>query len=224
MGIIKFRASSFHKLMTEPRSKSESLSETTKSYLSELFIENEYDRQKEYYLKYADKGNVCEPEGIRLLGKIDGVDYQKNLDHFSNDFIHGTPDIIAPKLIDIKVSWDIFTFHSAELKKEYYWQLQCYMWLTRFKESQLVYVLVDTPDYIIVSEQRRQLNQLLYKDGVKDFDQTEFNNNITKNLTYDDIEESKKIKRFIVPFEPELIPKMTEKVKLAREYYETISL
>jgi hypothetical protein len=221
---IKFRPSSIWKLMVEPRSKSESLSETTKTYLEELYIENEYDRQKDFYIKYADKGNVCEPDSIKLLSEIDGVEYVKNMKHFSNDYLFGTPDIVSPILIDIKTSWDIWTFKNAELKKEYYWQLQCYMWLTDFKTSQLIYTLVNTPEYIIQAEQKRAWNNLIYKEAIRGIDEVEFNDEIAKNLTYDDIPKELRVKRFECEFDPQNISKILNKIVLAKEYYKTIKL
>ena len=224
MNTLKFRASSVWKLMTEPKLKSEKISETTKTYLRELYLENNYDRRKDFTLKYTEKRNICEPESISMLSRIDKLEYFKNTEHYSNEYIHGTPDITVFKLIDVKTSWDIFTFMEAELKKEYYWQLQSYMWLTGYKESELVYTLVDTPDYLIANEQKRQWNQLMYKEGIRGINEVEFNDEITKNLIYTDIEESKRIKRFLVPYEQINEQKIINKIELAKEYYKTISL
>ena len=52
---IKFRASQLGKLMTDARTKT-GLSETTKSALLEIAIQNKYNRYKEISNKYIEKG------------------------------------------------------------------------------------------------------------------------------------------------------------------------
>src|SRR5690606_29721418 len=76
-----------------------------------------------------------------------------------NDFIKGTPDVIlTDKVVDIKTSWDIWTFLKVDetsANKAYLYQLLGYMWLTDTKKADLVYCLVDTPDDIMHEELRR---------------------------------------------------------------------
>ena len=159
---IKFRCSQLGKLMTEPRSKSELLSETTKTYLTEVYIGLKYGRTKEITSKYFDKGNGCEEDSITLFSRVTGKMYFKNEENVRNEYITGTPDLFEGEMItaatlvpDIKTSWDIFSFFKAKqdsLNKDYYWQLQGYMWLTGAQKAQLVYCLVDTPETLIGKE------------------------------------------------------------------------
>ena len=53
---LLFRCSSLGKLMTDPRTKSETLSETAKSYIQDLFKERELGIYKEFSSRYTDKG------------------------------------------------------------------------------------------------------------------------------------------------------------------------
>ena len=64
---ILFRCHRLGDLMTEPRSKSETLSETTKSYLKLLYRELTWDRKKQIESKYLRKGIETEENCLTLL-------------------------------------------------------------------------------------------------------------------------------------------------------------
>jgi hypothetical protein len=150
---FKGRASANGLLMTNPRSKSETLSETTKSYLQEWLKEQIYGVRNEISSKYMTKGIEMEDESINVYSIYDNLDFAiKNSKKFGNDFITGEPDLILDdKIVDIKTSWDCFTFPLFDTEvpnKNYYWQLQSYMALTGKENSELVYVLVNTPEHL----------------------------------------------------------------------------
>ena len=63
---LKIRASSMKLLMTKSRSKSDPLSETTKSYLMKLAKEDIYDYREEITSKQMTKGTDCEQQSIDL--------------------------------------------------------------------------------------------------------------------------------------------------------------
>ena len=68
-------------------------------------------------------------------------------------FFTGEPDIINGfKVIDIKNSWDIFTFFDAvaAYSEGYEWQLRTYMKLFGCTSAELVYTLNDAPDVLIL--------------------------------------------------------------------------
>jgi hypothetical protein len=211
--------------MTEPRSKSEVLSETCKTYLQEVFIREKYGRKKDVSSKYMEKGTLVEEDSITLLSIFYNTFYKKNERNFQNEFISGTPDIILEeKIIDIKSSWDIFTFFNSKkdvLNKSYYWQLQGYMALTGCKEAELVYCLVDTPKHILESEKR----SLAYKLGVGSEDNQKSKylfENIEKNGTFSDIPIEEKI--FIQKIEKNDsdIEKMYKKIEICRDYLKNV--
>ena len=67
---MKIRASSIGKIMTNPKTKGESLSQTTKTYLQELAVEEVYNIRKEFSSRYTDKGNEVEELSIALCNDV----------------------------------------------------------------------------------------------------------------------------------------------------------
>lgn len=157
--MIKFHPSSLGSIMTSPKLKSETLSETCKKHLLEVFIAHRYRRYKQFDNKYTQKGNEVEPESIRLFNQVNATRYKKNEVTIENDYLIGTPDVISEnEIVDVKSSFDIFTFTNAKygtLNKDYYYQLMGYMWLTGVKVAKLSYVLCNTPSSIILDEKKR---------------------------------------------------------------------
>lgn len=214
----KFRPSSVRALLVEPRSKSEQLSETAKSYLLECYIQEVFGRQKDTSSKYTEKGNANEVVAKELVQEFLGVHYiPASKEKFSNDFITGTPDIVLEdKVIDIKSSWDIFTFANASGDNDqYYVQLQCYMWLTGKKKALLAYVLTDTPEQLIQNETYRQS---YYKGGDTSEEYNEWLEKYLKLATYGDLQNSEKIKVFEYEYNPVMIDNLERKILSAREY------
>ena len=153
---FKCRASALGKLMTNPRSKSETLSQTTKSYLEEWVKEQIYGIKKQINSKYLQKGLALEDKAIEFYSVAMDKDFMiKNLDHFEDDFFTGTPDCMHEGIVyDFKTSWDCFTFPLFDQEPDmgYYYQLQVYMHLTGLRKAKLVYTLQDTPDYLTHEE------------------------------------------------------------------------
>ena len=150
-----FRSSSNGKLMTDPRSKSETLSETTKTYLTEIFIKKFFGRENDIDNKYLQKGIECEPDSLSLLSEIRGKFIKKNVRFFENGMICGTPDIInEDEIEDVKTCWSLFTFIDADVTKDYDWQLESYCILTGKEDKRLTYTLVNTPAHLIDKEKK----------------------------------------------------------------------
>jgi hypothetical protein len=166
-----FRCSSLGHIMTESRTKND-LSETTKTHLIDVYVANRYGRQEDIQSKFIEKGLAVEEDSITLYSRIKKDFYKKNEDHLKNSWIKGTPDLYvgeninqATEIIDIKSSWDIYSFMrvlTKDVNKMYYWQLQGYMDLTGATSATLAYCLVDTPAQLIEDEKRR----LMWKMGV----------------------------------------------------------
>jgi hypothetical protein len=151
---FKSRASQSGKLATNPRSKTELLSETTKTYLKEWATEQVFGVRKNISSKAIEKGIVLEDEAIDLTVQVLDIPFiLKNEATFEDDYFTGTPDIILDnEIIDIKVSWDAFTFPYFENEvptKDYFYQLQVYMHLTGKRSARLVYVLLNTPENLM---------------------------------------------------------------------------
>ena len=108
---MKIRASQIGRIMSSPRSKAEKLSQTTKSYILELAIAEKYGIVKEFWSRYTDKGNEVEEEAIALVNDVLNVGFIfKNEENLNNGLLTGTPDVNTDVLIDVKSSWDSFTF------------------------------------------------------------------------------------------------------------------
>jgi len=216
------RCSSLGKLMTEPRSKSEVLSQTAKSYIEDLFNELEFGYRKEFSSRYTDKGLEMEDEAIQFASEQFDWDFVvKNTERFTNDYITGEPDINTDNLLaDIKCSWSLDTYpmFEAEMKnKDYYWQLQGYMWLTGKTEAELVYCLMNTPLQIVEDEVRRAH----WKAGLIDED-IDLRHEVQTKHNYDNIPSKLRVKRYIVERDEKAIEKIIEKVEIAREYYKML--
>jgi hypothetical protein len=208
--------------MTEPRSKSEVLSQTAKSYIEDLFNELEFGYRKEFSSRYTDKGLEMEDEAIQFASEqFDWEFVVKNTERFTNDYITGEPDINTDNLLaDIKCSWSLDTYpmFEAEMKnKDYYWQLQGYMWLTGKTQAELVYCLMNTPLQIVEDEVRRAH----WKAGLIDED-IDLRHEVQTKHNYDNIPSKLRVKRYIVERDEKAIEKIIEKVEIAREYYKML--
>ena len=163
---ILFRCSSLGYIMTNPRSKSETLSETCKTHLVDVYTREKYNRFTEIHGKQLEKGNSVEEDSITTISRIIGKFLKKNDEMLSNEFIRGTPDIYIGESIkkalvvrDAKSSWDVFTFNRSihkDLETNYYWQLQGYSDLTGAQELHIDYCLNNTPHHILLGELRKE--------------------------------------------------------------------
>lgn len=147
---FKIRCSKIGAIMTEPRSKGAGLSETCKTYLKEWVTEQMYGNRKEFSNKYTRKGNSVEERGIEFASSVLGWGMVfKNTERKSNEWCEGEADVVTRNFIaDHKASWDEFTFplFAQECpEKDYFAQLEGYMWLYDRPKAQLVYTLQDAP-------------------------------------------------------------------------------
>jgi len=222
---ILFRCSQLGKLMTEPRSKSETLSETTKTYLTEVYIQLKYGRTKEITSKYFEKGIICEEDSITLLSRVTKTMFLKNEVNLKNDYITGTPDIFKGESIqkaefvpDIKTSWDIFTFFEHKqkgLSKDNYWQDLGYLWLTGAQKGGIAHCLVDTPEMLIDKEK----SSFLYKNpGLSQEQIDEAFSEIQHNSTYGDIPISERVCFFGIERLDSDIERLKTRIEECRNY------
>jgi len=208
--------------MATPRSKGELLSQTAKSYIHELVLQEKYGVSKEFSSRYTDKGNAVEEESINLVNEVLDVKFiYKNDEYFENDWIKGTPDVNTEDvLLDVKSSWDAttFPFFDTEIpNKDYFYQLQGYMWLTGKTQSMLCYCLVDTPLDMVEDEIRRAHWKLHKID--EDLDLRE---EVESKHQFSHIPKNRRVKVFYVQKDEQVIEQIKEKIELAREYYNAL--
>ena len=215
---MKVRCSQLGKVMTRPRLKIEVLSQTTKTYIQELVLQEKYGIYKEFWSRYTDKGNQVEDEAINLAMDTLEVGFiYKNEESFSNDWIKGTPDVNTEILLDVKSSWDATTFPFFEDEipnKEYYFQLQGYLWLTGKTQALLCYCLINTPFEIVEDEVRREhwkQQSIDESQEIRDFVEAKHN--------FDHIPKEKRIKTFVIERDETVIEEIKTRIELCREYY-----
>ena len=216
---MKIRASQIGKIMTASRSKSEVLSQTAKTYIQELALENLYGIRKEINSRYMDKGNIVEDQSIQLAAQVLDLEFVfKNDEYFSNDWVHGTPDVVGSNFIlDVKSSWtgSTFPFFDTECpNKDYYYQLMAYLWLTGKETAILAYCLIDTPEDIVLDEIRRTS---WAKKELEISEATEAE--VRKQHEFGHIPTERRVKAFLIEKDEQVIEQMKEKVEQAREYY-----
>jgi hypothetical protein len=223
----KFHPSQLGLIMTESRTN-DAFGETAKAHLLECWIGKKYDRHKDVTNQYLEKGTLAEEDSIDLYSVVKKQYFEKNKERISNDYFIGTPDLYignsifyADVIIDLKTSWDIFTFYSVMLKgldKRYFWQLQAYMDMTGANTSKLVYCLVNTPVKLIEDEKKK----LMWRMGVIDPDADEAYvkacSRIDKNSIYDDIPMEERYIEFEVERDQSAIAKAHQRVLDCREF------
>lgn len=236
---IKFRASEAGKLMTEPKLKSDkeagNLSQTTKTFIKELFLKNEYGFEEPVMTDEMMKGLLCEQDSLALVQAVLKGEFRlKNDKNFTNEYFTGTPDIILQKedfIEDVKTSWNIKTFFNAgdpesdeerKISKMYYYQALVYMALCQKKNYRLVYCLVNTPDELV----QEQIKRFYFKFGCDEQNPNyqKASEQIMRNHNFDDIPLEKRIKIFTFPFDNNEYLRMIEQAIKARQYYSTLHL
>lgn len=192
--------------MTNDRS-GKSVGETCKAALMDIWIQATYGRTRDFENKYTTKGTAVEEAAITLYSNQKGKFYKKNIETFEDDYFIGTPDIVtSTELKDIKSSWSLFTFYDnihKKINKGYELQLQGYFKLVKkkfpnVKTAGLVYVLVNTPAFILEKEKynfKFKFEEIdpdtnpAYVAGIEQID---------KNGTFDDIPEADRWMEFMV--------------------------
>lgn len=216
----KFRCSSLGALMTEPRSKSELLSETTKEELVKVYVKEVYGRDKEISSKYIEKGQAVEEDAITLLSRVKKKFFVKNTERLTNEFITGEPDVAKSSLIDTKSCWDLHSFYKHKTKplpKDYYWQMQGYMELFGFDLGTVAFCLIDTPAGLVEEEKRR----LFYKMNVATMENPDYLEacaQLEREMTFGDIPLEERLHEVIVKRSPADLEKCYERIKLCREW------
>jgi len=172
-----FRCSSLPKLMTNPRKKSESLSETAKSlsdtaksYIKKLAKENFYGYTSKVETKQMRKGTEYEMESIALVNSVwFGSNFVKNQLRENQGYLSGHPDIITDdSIIDIKTSWSLETFPALpEDADSYEWQVRGYMHLFNKPRASVIFCMIDTDDELLSDWDNRDIHKVSHIDPTK---------------------------------------------------------
>jgi hypothetical protein len=221
-GLTVAQQATFDKL--QHKKENPDLADTVKAYLEERFIALRYGRSKDMVNRYVTKGLNVEEDSLTLYSRFKNKFFIKNVESFSNEFLTGTPDIIEDdEIIDIKSSWDLWTFTKSKrnINRLYYWQLQAYMALTGKKFARLVYCLIDTPDILFQDELRR----LQFKMGVIDDSSPDFQDAaaaLYKEHHFDDIPIAERVFEWRIERDDKAIENLYNRVKQCREYFKSL--
>jgi hypothetical protein len=228
---VKFRASSWGNLMTEPVTKADKeagkLSLTCQKELLKIYAFEKYGRKTEILTKHMAKGVEAEESSITLFSRVEKTLYHKNEDQLENAFFCGHPDIFTGESIsnaeivwDIKTRWNMDSFLPKlmeEVDKAEELQLQVYFDLTGATSGGIANTLVSCPENLLMDEKRR----LLYQMDVVSEESPAFLKaaaQLERNLTFDDIPIHERIIKQSVTRNEELIQKMKDKVPRLRNW------
>ena len=195
------------------------LSATCKTFLKTWLDEKIYQRRIEFTSKQTDKGIVVEEDAIiYAAAHIDEMGFvSKNLHRFSNDFMHGEPDVINDNYVfDIKSSWTHGTFplYDSEIPETAYaWQVLGYMELTKKQKGSVIFCLMSMPEDMIRKEARWKL-----PEGYTEAEYEEF----AAQFRYDELPPYLRIKQYDVEYNEEKIESIKTRVNECRKYIETV--
>ena len=157
--------------MTASRTKSEVLSETTKSYIRAVAKQDFYGYNVELNNKYINKGKMQENDSIALLNTVNFTSMVKNTERVNNEWLTGEADIVLDdQIIDIKTSWSLETFPATPeegINKDYEWQLRAYLFLYDKQYASLVYCMVTTHPSLLNEWENLSLHQVDHIDASK---------------------------------------------------------
>jgi hypothetical protein len=223
------RASQIGGLMTQGRGKEE-WGATALNVIKDAVLFNEYGIDKFVTSKHIEKGIINEEQSLEMMKRVTGwdVDLSQPKKRYVNSWVIGEPDLVSNQyLVDVKNSWDGTTFPWFETdvpNKDYFYQLQTYMWLTGFKESYLIYTLTSAPEHLLFKEAEKLSYNLhsLPKYHEKSFDEMlEIGTKLaTQQLMFDHIDEHKRVKIFRIERNEAIIDSMRDRVEKAREIYD----
>lgn len=188
----------------------------TKTYVQEWLISELTGKEKRIDSKYLRSGVERESASLIRASKYFGVELVKNTNQLENEFFTGEFDAKTEDMvIDVKSSWDAFTFpfFESEPDKGYYRQLQIYMDLMGLEKASLVYCLENGTEEMIESLSWRFAKE----DGAEEPDISHWEK-AEKELNYDHLPENMRIKVFNFERDEELIENMRQAVLDCRKY------
>ena len=226
------RCSSLGALMTNPRAKSETLSETAKKEIEKVVLFNKYGIEEDFSSKPTDKGIQNEPESIKIASDVLGwFDIPEKKTRLMNDWITGEPDVLTPSLLaDVKSSFSGQTFPWFDLdecpNKNYFWQMQGYLMLTEREECELVYILTDTPEQMVHDMIQKAIWKMYADPGYSDRTQSEIEEIAEQRVrsmhNFAHIPTEKRVRQYIIKRDNDAIEQIKNRVDECRAYYDTI--
>lgn len=228
---IKFRASSWGNLMTDPQSKADKdagrLSKTCQKELIKIYCQEVYGRKKDITTNKMLKGTEGEEDSITLFSRVEKVFFKKNEEPLENDVFKGHLDVFegeeirkATSVWDLKTRWELETFMPKlveEVDTSEYLQLQVYFDLSGAQYGGIANTLIDCPLSILEDEKRRLLFSMNVATDLSP-EYLEAAAELEKRLTFPDIDYRERVIKQIVHRDDEIIEKMRAKAPRMREW------
>lgn len=231
---FKIRASAVTDIMSDPKTKSETISVGAKTYCKKWLKEELFGRREPIISKYLQKGLDTEEQALNVLVRVLklGMVY-KNEERKFDDFKTGECDFIHKGVIyDNKSSYsfDTFPLFEDKLDPKYYGQMQVYLSLWGLEQAKVCYTLVDTPMDILERElkwiegdnnkQQKALSLIFTEKYWKECKDRFFRD--ADPIKFVSIEDKYRVKVFDVKRDNDYINKIHLKVKGCREYIEQL--
>ena len=227
--------------LKERNARPPELSQGAKTYIKEVWLENEKGFKEEVTDKKLRKGLQAEEDAINLISFVDGVMYVKNENRVYKDHLTGEADVETifkdlefegeiyeeVKVIDdTKCSWNPRTFMQADLTTGYEWQGRAYLCLYNADVFRLRHCLVDCPPDVLQDE----FKKYCWQHGIIDETLPQYKEVVEQffaNYLYEDSDlysKEERVKTFMFERDYDLEAVLLESIKLGVEYYKTITL
>lgn len=232
------RPSEMGGLMAKGRKKDELWGDTAMKIIQKNVLFHKFGIEEPRAMtKEMDKGIYNEAKNLELAARVYGwLDVNPNevKKRFVNDYFIGEPDHCKSNLVDIKSSFSAMTFpwFGNPDNKGYEYQLQCYMDLTGHDEAELVYVLSDHPDHLIESEVKRltyyyanrpfEFKEIESIDHLWTLAEIKAIDIVKRESKVSHIPEEKRVRKFTIKRNNELIEQMHERVIEARKIFDKL--
>lgn len=173
--------------------------------------------------RYTRKGIEQESESIQLAGRVLGwFAPQKNETTYGDNWLVGTPDVVLKnEIVDIKTSWDIFTFPVFEQQADpaHVLQVQGYLSLTGKQQGSVVYCLADLQDELIEAEAWKLARAMNLQEL-----EAEVYEKVQVYHTYKDVPESMRVLRFAFNRDEAVISEIRQRVEDIKDWISSCML
>jgi hypothetical protein len=153
-----------------------------------------------------DKGEIAEPDAIKLISSLDSKEYIKNTRLFNNKYFKGIPDIVlydGDEIIgvkDVKVAIDFPSFLEridGDCLKDDAWEMRGYLDILGLKQGEICYCLVNMPEQFKKKRLTESRDRYILQGYTPEHIRRKLRQ-IEKSMVYDYIPEELRVRRFIV--------------------------
>jgi hypothetical protein len=210
----------------EQRFLNPELSETAIRLLVRRYAWEKYNKRVvslDFGRSAVQKGNIMEDQAIEIVSGLDGLRYTKELCPINNDYLFGICDVFYAghrKIIDVKASWNIYTFMPnllTPVTQSYWYQMQGYMELYDADVAEVCYVLVNTPAHLISREREKFADKYMSGEITRE-KYEEAMEGLTYSFDYDKIPIKRRVIRQEIPRFPDVIPLIYNNVIKCRSW------